>query len=115
MPDRARLNKMLLTGALSGLGCSVLLLLMLDRLDDRLNSFSEVTDLFEEDILGQIPRETSLDSYGRTPLLQPDDERHSFLEGYPIQESTGGTTIPAPRFGVGDILRRLAPAERAKS
>jgi succinoglycan biosynthesis transport protein ExoP len=82
VPDRARLNKMLLTGALAGLGCSVLLLLLLDRLDDRLNSFSEVTDLFEEDILGQIPRENTLDSHGRTPLLQPDDQRHSFLEGY---------------------------------
>jgi succinoglycan biosynthesis transport protein ExoP len=61
----------------------VFLLLLLDRLDDRLNSFSEVTDLFEEDVLGQILREETLDSRGQMSLLQPHYERHSFLEGYP--------------------------------
>jgi capsular exopolysaccharide synthesis family protein len=81
-PEKADLGKMLLIGALAGLGCSLFLLVVLDRLDDRINSLSEVTDLFDETILGQIPRETSLNSDARTALLRPDDDRHSFMEAY---------------------------------
>jgi len=81
-PQRADLGRMLLIGALVGLGASLFLLLVLDRLDDRLNSLSEVTDLFDETTLGQIPREPSLNSGGRSALLRPDDDRHSFLEAY---------------------------------
>jgi capsular exopolysaccharide synthesis family protein len=81
-PERPNLQKKLLIGALVGLSCSLLLLVVLDRLDDRINSLSEVTDLFDETTLGQIPRESSLNSDGRTALLRADDDRHSFLEAY---------------------------------
>ncbi len=81
-PERPDLRKKLMNGALIGLAASLFLLVVIDRLDDRVNSFSEVTDLFEETILGQIPRESSLNSEGKMALLQPQDERHSFLEAY---------------------------------
>ncbi len=82
LPERPKLSKSLLIGGLVGLGSSLLLLVLLDRLDDRLNSFSEISELFEETILGQIPRENSLDSKGQMALLEPDDERYAFLEAY---------------------------------
>ncbi len=82
LPERPNLGKSLLLGGLAGLGCSLLLLVVLDRLDDRLNSFSEVSDLFEETVLGQIPRQTKPNSHGQMALLGPDDERHPFLEAY---------------------------------
>jgi capsular exopolysaccharide synthesis family protein len=81
-PERPNLQKKLRFGALIGLACSLFLLVVIDRLDDRLNSFAEVADLFDEDILGQIPRESSLNSKGQMALLQPEDERHPFLEAY---------------------------------
>jgi succinoglycan biosynthesis transport protein ExoP len=56
--------------------------MVIDRLDDSLNSFSEVADLFDENVLGQIPRESSLTSSGQMALLGPEDERHPFLEAY---------------------------------
>jgi capsular exopolysaccharide synthesis family protein len=81
-PQRPDLQKKLSFGAMVGLACSLLALIVIDRLDDRLNSSSEVADLFDETVLGQIPRETSLSSEGKMALIQPDDERHSFIEAY---------------------------------
>lgn len=62
-------------GALAGLG----ILLLLDRIDDRMASFSEFQTHFTENVLGQIPREKTK---GRLTLLQPDDARHVFAESY---------------------------------
>src|SRR5207249_3164612 len=59
-PDRPKLSKKMLVGCLLGLGASILLLLFIDRLDDRLNSFTELQDLFDEPVLGQIPSEKPL-------------------------------------------------------
>jgi polysaccharide biosynthesis transport protein len=81
-PQRPDLQKKMTFGAMVGLACSLLLLVVIDRLDDRLNSSSEVTDLFDETVLGQIPRESALNSEGKMALLRPDDDRHSFLEAY---------------------------------
>ena len=81
-PERPDLRKKLSSGALFGLVCSLVLLVVIDRLDDSLNSFSEVADLFDENVLGQIPRESSLTSSGQMALLRPEDERHPFLEAY---------------------------------
>ncbi len=81
-PERPDLRKKLRFGGLIGLACSLLLLVVIDRLDDRLNSFSELADLFDESVLGQIPRESSVNAAGNMALLQPHDERHSFLEAY---------------------------------
>jgi capsular exopolysaccharide synthesis family protein len=62
-------------GALAGVG----ILLLLDRIDDRMASFGEFQHHFSENVLGQIPKEKTK---GRVTLLQPDDARHVFAESY---------------------------------
>jgi len=54
----------------------------LDRLDDRLTSFAELQDLFDEPVLGQIPKERAPFRSRELKLLEPDDPRHSFVEAY---------------------------------
>ena len=62
-------------GALAGIG----ILILLDRIDDRMASFSEFQHHFSENVLGQIPKERAK---GAVTLLQPDDARHVFAESY---------------------------------
>ena len=62
-------------GALAGLA----ILILLDRIDDRMASFSEFQHHFSENVLGQIPKEKTK---GKIDLLQPDDARHVFAESY---------------------------------
>src|SRR5256886_6093530 len=62
-------------GALAGLA----ILVLLDRIDDRMASFSEFQHHFSENVLGQIPKEKTK---GKVDLLQPDDSRHVFAESY---------------------------------
>ena len=62
-------------GALAGLA----ILILLDRIDDRMASFSEFQHHFSENILGQIPKEKTKD---KMDLLQPEDARHVFAESY---------------------------------
>jgi capsular exopolysaccharide synthesis family protein len=67
---------------LLGLVAGIVLLLFLDRLDDRLTTFHELADLFDEPILGQIPKvkgDTKNRSYA---VLQPDDDRYALAEAY---------------------------------
>ncbi|MDQ6623190.1 MAG: AAA family ATPase, partial [Verrucomicrobiota bacterium] len=73
----------LLKSLLIGFGCGALagiaILLLLDRIDDRMASFGEFQHHFSENVLGQIPREKTK---GKVSLLQPDDARHIFAESY---------------------------------
>jgi capsular exopolysaccharide synthesis family protein len=62
-------------GALAGIA----VLLLLDRIDDRMSSFTEFQHLFSESVLGQIPKEKTK---GKVSLLQPEDARHIFAESY---------------------------------
>lgn len=62
-------------GALAGIG----ILVLLDRIDDRMASFGEFQHQFSENVLGQIPKEKTK---GKVTLLQPDDARHVFAESY---------------------------------
>jgi succinoglycan biosynthesis transport protein ExoP len=72
-----------LVGGLAGLAVGLLLLLILDRLDDRMNSFTELQDLFDESVLGQIPREKTGKEAGSAALMVgPEDSRHAFVEAY---------------------------------
>jgi succinoglycan biosynthesis transport protein ExoP len=68
----------LLKSLLIGLGCGALaglgILLLLDRIDDRMASFGEFQHQFSENVLGQTK--------GRVTLLQSDDARHVFAESY---------------------------------
>src|SRR5713226_7817424 len=73
----------LIKSLLIGLGCGALagiaILILLDRIDDRMASFSEFQHHFSENVLGQIPKEKTKD---KVDLLQPDDARHVFAESY---------------------------------
>ncbi len=59
-----------------------IVLMLLDRVDDRINTFTELEELFEEDVIGQIPRESKPARSGILPFVQPDDQRHPFVESY---------------------------------
>ena len=64
----------------AGLGVGVVVLLLFDRLDDRMNSFSEFQSLFpNEAILGQIPEQRQR---GDVALLRAGDDRHLYAEAF---------------------------------
>ncbi|HAF02665.1 MAG TPA: hypothetical protein DIT76_06510 [Spartobacteria bacterium] len=73
----------LIKSLLIGLGCGLLagigILILLDRIDDRMASFGEFQRQFSENVLGQIPKDKTK---GEVTLLQPDDARHVFAESY---------------------------------
>jgi succinoglycan biosynthesis transport protein ExoP len=67
-------------GLVVGLGAGVIILLLFDRLDDRMNSFSEFQALFPgEAVLGQIPEQRQR---GDVALLRPNDDRHLYAEAF---------------------------------
>ena len=76
---RPGLIKSLLIGLGFGAFAGLVILVLLDRIDDRMASFSEFQHHFTENILGQIPKEKAK---GKVSLLQPDDARHVFAESY---------------------------------
>jgi polysaccharide biosynthesis transport protein len=76
---RPGLVKSLLIGLGFGIFAGLIILILLDRVDDRMASFTEFQHHFTENILGQIPKEKSK---GAVTLLQPDDARHIFAESY---------------------------------
>lgn len=63
-------------GLVAGFG----ILLLKDRLDDRPNSVHELEPLFNEPVIGQIPRIKVTNK--KIALLQPDDNRHTLVEAY---------------------------------
>ena len=70
----------ILFGLGAGLGVGVVVLLLFDRLDDRMNSFSEFQALFpNEAILGQIPEQRQR---GDVALLRAGDDRHLYAEAF---------------------------------
>src|SRR3954465_4505086 len=79
MSVRPGLIKSLLLGLGCGAFAGILILILLDRIDDRMTSFGEFQHHFSENVLGQIPKEKSK---GQVTLLQPDDARHVFAESY---------------------------------
>ncbi len=69
----------------AGLGVGVGILMLIDRLDDRMGSISDFQMHFSEHVLGQIPRDESGDSL---EMLRPDDTRHQLVESYRNLRST---------------------------
>ncbi|QIF04206.1 polysaccharide biosynthesis tyrosine autokinase [Roseimicrobium sp. ORNL1] len=64
----------------AGLVAGSVILLLFDRLDDRMNTFSEFQALFpSESILGQIPE---LGGRGDVALIRPSDDRHLYAEAF---------------------------------
>ena len=80
--DQSGLAKKARMGGLVGLGLGVLLLLFLDRLDDRMVSYTELKEAFDEEVVGQIPRERAHGPTRQVALVGPADGRHSFVEAY---------------------------------
>lgn len=67
-------------GLIAGVGAGIVILLLFDRLDDRMNSFSEFQALFPaESVLGQVPEQRNR---GDVALLRPNDDRHLYAEAF---------------------------------
>jgi capsular exopolysaccharide synthesis family protein len=81
-PDTSLFHKGLMMAGGLGLVLGLGILFLLDRVDDRMNSFTELEELFDEDVLGQIPREKTPGKNASLPLLQAEDARHTFVESY---------------------------------
>jgi capsular exopolysaccharide synthesis family protein len=58
------------------------ILLFLNRLDDRPSSFTELEELFDEPVLGQIPLVKTKSKNAAVPILQINDDRHALVEAY---------------------------------
>lgn len=74
--------KHLLIGLIGGLVVGSIILLVLDRTDDRLASSTEVIEHFSESILGQIPNVSDTRSVSGLPLLQEEDDRYTYAEAF---------------------------------
>ncbi len=81
-PDKSLQTKGPWIAGLIGVILGLAVLMLLNRVDDRLNTFTELQELFEEDVLGQIPREKKDIRGGILPFVHPDDLRHPFVESY---------------------------------
>ena len=79
-----QLLKHLLLGLLFGLLPGIAVLVVMDRADDRITSFSELNEHFLLPILGQIPQDlTARKSQGiASELLSSGDERYMFAEAF---------------------------------
>ena len=80
--DQSKVSLRLAIGGIAGLGLALLLLLFIDRLDDRMVSFTELKDAFDEEVMGQVPRERSRGPKRQVALIGAADERHTFVEAY---------------------------------
>jgi capsular exopolysaccharide synthesis family protein len=68
--------------ALAGLALGLGILMLLDRFDDRITSFTELQEHFDEPVLGQVPLEKARNGTGAVALIQPNDARHGYVEAY---------------------------------
>jgi capsular exopolysaccharide synthesis family protein len=81
VPDQPHLLKALLVGGLIGFALGLALLLFVDHLDDRINGLTELTAMFDESVVGQIPR-VKAGRKGELAMVRPEDDRHAFVEAY---------------------------------
>jgi capsular exopolysaccharide synthesis family protein len=82
IPNHPNLIRSMMIAVFIGLMFGGGILFILDRMDDRPASFTELQDMFDENILGQIPSEAKTGKHSELKLIQPDDRRHSFIESY---------------------------------
>lgn len=69
-------------GLVMGLLAGVMILFLIDRIDDRVNSYTELRDHFEEPVVGQIPEIKIHSPSEPASLLQVNDPRHMYAESY---------------------------------
>ena len=82
LPDSLRLPLQLALAIFVGAMLAGGLLFIMDKLDDRPTSFTELQDMFDEAVLGQIPAEKGLGGDLDIKLVSADDSRHAFVEAY---------------------------------
>ncbi len=68
-----------------GLASGIGILILIDRMDDRMGSIGDFQTHFAESVLGQIPKDGSTDV---NELLKPDDQRHQLVESFRNLRST---------------------------
>ena len=74
--------KHILIGLIGGLVVGSIILIVLDRADDRLASSTEMIEHFSESILGQIPNVAETRGASGLALLQGEDERYTYAEAF---------------------------------
>jgi len=74
----------LLVGLIVGGG----IVLFLEREDDRLGSAAELKERFEERVIGQVPDLAARKKEMPLSLVEPDDDRHRFLESFRLLRSS---------------------------
>ena len=74
--------KHVLLGLIGGLVVGTIILIVLDRADDRLASSAEMIEHFSESTLGQIPNVTETRGASGLALLQEEDERYTYAEAF---------------------------------
>lgn len=72
----------LFQGLLVGLAIGVGILFLLDRIDDRVNSLTELRDHLQEEVLGQIPLDVNVAESPESGLIVPEDPRHIYVESF---------------------------------
>jgi capsular exopolysaccharide synthesis family protein len=72
----------LLTGFFLGLALGISILAVMDKVDDRVSSSTEVMEHFSEPIMGQIPNVEASRTKDGLPLLSEEDERYTFAESF---------------------------------
>ncbi len=77
--------KMMALALIVGTGAGLGILVLIDRMDDRMSSIGDFQAHFADHVLGQIPRDTSKE---QTELLKPDDQRHQLVESFRNLRST---------------------------
>lgn len=81
-PASPSLLRDLALAGLLGIGLGLGLLLLLDRMDDRVNSVTELQEFFDEPVLGQVPRENKRAVRETMFLLRSEDDRLPFVESF---------------------------------
>jgi polysaccharide biosynthesis transport protein len=81
-PVPAEKRKHLIMAGLIGLIFAIGILVLINQLDDRPSSFTELEQIFDIPVLGQIPLVKAKDKKAGVPLLQSDDDRYALIEAY---------------------------------
>jgi polysaccharide biosynthesis transport protein len=81
-PVQPETRKHLIMAGLIGLILGIGILVLINQLDDRPSSFTELEQLFDIPVLGQIPLVKTKDKTTGVPVLQLDDERYPMIEAY---------------------------------
>jgi len=82
LPDHSAGPRQAFIGLQAGCILGFLILILIDRLDDRIKSLSELQESFDEEILGVIPLQEFEPGDDPAGLIQTDDQRHAFVEAY---------------------------------